>query len=247
VFDPAAWDRVPADSLTWVSVDEMREVDRIMIEDLGISLERMMENAGRSLAVVARAMLGGDARGQRILVLAGAGGNGGGGLAAARHLVNAGALVDVRLTTEAIGGVPGEQLAILRAMGLDARASPDLPASRPDLIVDALLGYGQRGAPHGATARLVAASHEQRVLALDVPTGLGPDSGEPSGPAVRAEATLTLAAPKRGLRAESARPFVGRLLLADISVPAAALPGAGTGRASPFARGPVVEVAPPTA
>lgn len=247
MFATAAWDRVPADSLTWVSVDEMREVDRIMIEDLGISLERMMENAGRSLAVVARAMLGGDARGRRILVLAGAGGNGGGGLAAARHLANAGALVEVRLTTETIGGVPGEQLAILRAMGLDARASPDPPTSRPDLIVDALLGYGQRGAPRGATAHLVAASHDQRVLALDVPTGLGPDSGEPSGPAVRAEATLTLAAPKRGLRAESARPFVGRLLLADISVPAAALPGAGSGRASPFARGPVVGVAPPTA
>ena len=75
-----------ADDVPWVSVDQMRQVDRLMVEDLGISLARMMENAGRSLAVVARAMLGGGAARRRVLVLAGAGGNGGGGLVAARHL-----------------------------------------------------------------------------------------------------------------------------------------------------------------
>lgn len=243
--DPAA-PPLPAGAVPWVSVDQMREVDRVMIEELGISLERMMENAGRSLAVVARSMLGGDVLGRRIVVLAGPGGNGGGGLVAARHLANAGAHVDVRLATEAIHGVPGEQLAILRAMGLVVRAAPDEAIGRPDLMIDALLGYGQRSAPRGETARLAAATAGHRVLALDIPTGLDPDVGEPWTPVVRAQTTLTLAAPKSGLGVASARPFVGRLLLADISVPASVLRGVGVDVGAPFARSPIVEVGLPS-
>lgn len=243
--DPAAMPP-PAGVVPWVSVDQMREVNRVMVEELGISLERMMENAGRSLAAVARGMLGGDLLGRRIVVLAGAGGNGGGGLAAARHLFNAGAHVDVRLATaaEAIHGVPGDQLAILRRMGLEARAAPGEPIGRPELVIDALLGYGQRGAPRGGIAGLVAATAGRRVLALDVPTGLDPDSGRPWNPVVRAETTLTLAAPKSGLGAASAHAFVGRLLLADITVPASVLRGVGADPGTPFARGPIVEVEP---
>ncbi len=71
-----------------VSAAQMREVDRLMVEEAGISLLQMMENAGRALALRARAMLGGDARGRRVQVLAGRGGNGGGGLAAARRLTD---------------------------------------------------------------------------------------------------------------------------------------------------------------
>lgn len=246
--DPAAHPQ-PAAAVPWVSVDQMREVDRVMIEELGISLERMTENAGRSLAVVARGMLGGDILGRRLVILAGPGGNGGGGLVAARHLANAGADVDVRLATEAEAAhdVPGDQLAVLRAMGLEVRSAPGESLGRPELVIDALLGYGQRGAPRGETARLVAATAGRRILALDVPTGLDPDSGEPWSPIVRAETTLTLAAPKSGLGAASARPYVGRLLLADISVPASVLRGVGVDPGAPFTRSPIVEVSlPPT-
>ncbi len=232
----------------WVSVDQMREVDRLMIEELGISLARMMENAGRSLAIVARWMLGGDAQGRRVLVLAGAGGNGGGGLVAARHLANAGADVDVRLVTtaEAVIGVPGEQLAILRSMGVDARLAPTQAFGLPELVIDAMLGYGQRGVLRGETARLVAATEGCRVLALDVPTGLDPDSGEPQDAVVRAEVTLTLAAPKLGLGAPGAREFVGRLLLADISVPADVWRRVGVAPGVVFGRGPIVELGRPS-
>jgi hypothetical protein len=71
---------VAAGSIPWLTVTQMREVDRLMIEEFAISLEQMMENAGRNLALLARHLLGGDARGRRVLVLAGTGGNGGGGL-----------------------------------------------------------------------------------------------------------------------------------------------------------------------
>src|SRR5215831_2186426 len=119
-------------AVPWLSVEQMREVDRIMVEDLGISLVRMMENAGRGLAQVARELLGGDTAGRSILVLAGPGGNGGGGLVAARHLAVAGAQIAVALAApgERFAPVPGEQLAIARqfaipiAAGIDALGEP---------------------------------------------------------------------------------------------------------------------------
>lgn len=65
---------------------QMAEVDRLMIEEYGILLIQMMENAGRNLAEQARRMLGGGLAGHRIVVLCGRGHNGGGGMVAARHL-----------------------------------------------------------------------------------------------------------------------------------------------------------------
>lgn len=92
---------------------------------------------------------------------------------------------------------------------------------RPDLILDALIGYGLSGNPRGRTAEWIGWMNRSGspVLALDTPSGLDTTSGLPGDPCVRAAATLTLALPKTGLLAPSARPFVGDLFLADISVP----------------------------
>ena len=105
---------VAADSVPWLSVEQMREVDRLMIDEFAITLEQMMENAGRNLALLARHLLGGDASGRRVLVLAGGGGNGGGGLVAARHLVVAGARVSLTLAA------PSERLAPVTRRQYDA-------------------------------------------------------------------------------------------------------------------------------
>ena len=78
--------QVNADAIGWISETDMIEVDRVMIEDLHIELIQMMENAGRSLALVVRELASPDAK---VVVAAGSGGNGGGGLVAARHLTNA--------------------------------------------------------------------------------------------------------------------------------------------------------------
>ncbi|MGD9696145.1 MAG: NAD(P)H-hydrate epimerase [Thermoleophilia bacterium] len=240
-----------ADAVPWVSVDQMREVDRLMVDELGVSLVRMMENAGRSLAVVARSMLGGGVAGRHVTVLAGPGGNGGGGLVAARHLANAGAevRVDLSLREAAVAGVPAEQLAILRLMGVEVTDRPTPATAGPtDLVIDAVLGYGQRGAPRGLAAALIEATAGRRVLALDVPSGLDPDSGAMHQPGVRAEVTMTLAAPTHGLGAPRAARAVGRLLIADISVPPALWPRVGAGPpagAGLFDRGPIVALATP--
>src|SRR5713226_5564351 len=204
----------------------MREVDRLMTEEVGISLLQMMENAGRCLATHARGMLGGDARGRQVAVLAGRGGNGGGGLAAARRLNVWGAAVTVVLaqSLKDMRGVPGQQLTILEWIGIPVRLGADGISdlfADADLVIDALIGYSLRGAPAEPVAALIRAANAsgRPMLALDLPSGLDGDSGEASDPTIRATETLTLALPKRGLLAPAARPWVGKLHLADISVP----------------------------
>lgn len=213
------------EKIPFISTDQMREVDRAMMDDFDISLTQMMENAGRNLANLARQrFLDGDPRNRTALVLAGSGGNGGGGLVCARRLSNWGANVLVYLASESsrLGEVPAHQLAILQSMGVtitDAKGKLDLPAA--DVIVDALIGYSLRGAPTGTSAVLIRAAnnHPAPSLALDVPSGVDTATGKAYDPAIKAEATLTLALPKTGLRSDEAQRHVGELYLADISVP----------------------------
>jgi NAD(P)H-hydrate epimerase len=234
---------VEASEVPWLSVDQMREVDRLMVDEVGISLVRMMENAGRSLAEVARDLLGGDAGGRSILVLAGPGGNGGGGLVAARHLAVAGAQVAVALSAppERFTPVPAEQLEIAQQLVVAIGEGID-SLGEPELVVDALLGYSQRGQPYGQAANLIRWSAGRRVLALDVPSGLELASGRLHTPHVSAEATMTLAAPKTALATAEAAAAVGRLFLADISVPATVFARLGFSYETPFTRRPVVEL-----
>ncbi|MCH7617845.1 MAG: NAD(P)H-hydrate epimerase [Chloroflexi bacterium] len=219
----------------FLSTQQMREVDRAMIEDYKISLLQMMENAGRCLADLARSrFLGGDPRGQRVLVLAGTGGNGGGGLVCARRLHNWGASVRVLMTADSqrLGEVPRHQLSILERMGLEtdvAGDETDLPQS--DLVVDALIGYSLKGAPSGVPASLIRGANSQTapVLSLDVPSGVDTTAGTVYDPSVRATATMTLALPKEGLQTPEARGAVGELYLADISVPPSLYAGPNLG------------------
>ncbi|HET8894887.1 MAG TPA: NAD(P)H-hydrate epimerase [Gaiellaceae bacterium] len=230
--------------MPWLSVEQMREVDRLMVDEVGISLVQMMENAGRSLAAFARQLLGGDLRGRSLVVLAGPGGNGGGGLVAARHLANAGADVAVVLATdpERLAPVPTKQLSIVRHLAIPVEIGAATGLGDPELVVDALLGYSQRGDPHGGAATLIRWSAGRRLLALDVPSGLELVTGVVRSPAVEAEATMTLALPKQGLAAPEAAANVGRLFLADISVPELVFRRLGLRYESPFASGPLVEL-----
>jgi NAD(P)H-hydrate epimerase len=208
-------------SLTTV---QMIEVDRAMMEDYHIELLQMMENAGRNLAHLARQrFLSGNPRGKHVIVLAGTGGNGGGGLVAARRLHNWGAKVAVILSKpgETYRGVPAHQLDILQRMGISI-LEPGAPLPPTcDLILDTLIGYSLSGAPRGETATLIRWANAQAApaLSLDTPSGLDTASGQVYQPTIRADATLTLALPKTGLLAREAAPYVGELYLADISVP----------------------------
>ncbi len=223
---------IAADSVGWITRAQMVEVDRVMVEDLQIGLIQMMENAGRNLARVVIERFGPD----RVSVLTGSGGNGGGGLVAARHLANAGIDVIGRSTRPAdeLAGVPARQFMILERMGIAVTEQP----VDADLTIDALIGYSLRGEPRGRTAELISGVSTTRpVVSLDTPSGLDVDTAATPGAVVSADVTMTLALPKIGLRDA---PQVGELLLADISVPpsvtSALGPGAPDFRGSPIVR-----------
>jgi NAD(P)H-hydrate epimerase len=216
---------ISPDKVPYLSTDQMIEVDRAMMEDYGIDLVRMMENAGRDLAHLARdRFIGGDPRGHDIIVLAGTGGNGGGALVAARRLHNYGATVTVFATKpdDAFAQIPREQLTVLRRMGVTINPADAVESADPaDLVLDGVVGYSLSGAPRGAARMLIlwASQQPSPVLSLDSPSGIDMTTGTVFDPAVRATATMTLALPKEGLRAPGVRAHVGELYLADISVP----------------------------
>ncbi len=206
----------------WVTSEEMREVDRIVVQEFGIPIASMMENAGRALATEARRMLGGNVDGKSILLLAGGGNNGGGGLVASKHLHNWGANMSVALGVDEnrMKELPARQLRIVRRLGIEMKeAKADFAGN--SLIIDALLGYGQTGNPKEPMATIIKRANDSGVpiVSLDIPSGLDPDIGTPRNPCIKAKVTLTLALPKTGLLATAASDYVGQLLVADISVP----------------------------
>jgi NAD(P)H-hydrate epimerase len=197
----------------------MAEADRVASEELSIPLEVLMENAAHQVAVAARLFLGAIA-GKRIVAFAGSGNNGGDALGALRHLNGWGAEVRAVLSgpAERMRPLAKRQYDILGKLGMpqDAAAVDDA-----DLFIDGLLGYSVSGPPREAVADLIRAANASRIpiLAVDLPSGMHPDTGEPLGVAIRAALTVTLALPKRGLIETRSRALVGDLLLADIGIP----------------------------
>ncbi len=226
-----------------VTRTQMIEVDRLMIEEYGITLLQMMENAGRSLAELTSELLDGVVKGKRIVVLCGGGNNGGGGMVAARHLVNRGADVQVAVAVPAgkLKDAPAHQLRILRAMGVNI--SDDFPVGNFDFIIDALIGYGLRGAPRGKIAQWIQKANRSAapILSLDIPSGLDADTGNPLGDCIRADATLTLALPKVGMREDGASKYLGDLYVGDISVPIRLLRKMGIEMVDIFTSSPIVK------
>ena len=227
-----------------ITTEQMIEVDRLMIEEYGIALMQMMENAGRNLADLALRELEKKAGASEVLVLCGAGNNGGGGMVAARHLHNRGVEVRATLTAEegTLKELPAYQWAILKKLGL-ADINPR-KIEDADLILDAMIGYGISGNPRGAVARWIDQANKSRVpvLSLDAPSGLDATSGKPGEPCIQAQATMTLALPKVGLLGPQAKPVVGHLYLADISVPRELYMEMGLEVSDLFKKGAVISI-----
>lgn len=215
---------IPLFSVPSITTEQMIEVDRAMIENYGIQLEQMMENAGLNLAKLSRArFLGGNPIGKRVLVLAGTGGNGGGALVCARRLHNWGANVEVYLTKspDSLTPVPRWQHDILYNKKVPIYHD-QLPQDQTwDLVIDGIIGYSLSGNPRGRAGELIHYANElsTAILSLDTPSGIGLTTGKIYDPVIRATATMTLALPKSGLMTSENKALVGELYLADISVP----------------------------
>lgn len=223
----------PAHPVYELTVDAVRTLDRLAVERYAVPGIVLMENAARNLREHALDLLA-AARRPDAVVLCGPGNNGGDGMALARHLSNLGVPVSVVAAGEP--GDPGSDAGINRRIAdrmgiprLEPDALPESPAETPGLVVDALFGTGLTRPIEGAAADLVAWAARARsrgalVLAVDTPSGLDAQTGEPLGGAcVRADRTVTLAAVKPGLSRLEAQAFVGDLAVVDIGAPAALL------------------------
>jgi NAD(P)H-hydrate epimerase len=235
-----------------ITAAHMAEVDRIATLELHLPVEVLMENASRQIAAAARLFLGGTIAGKRVIGLVGTGNNGGDAVGALRHLVNWGARVcaEVAAPQERQRENTRAQLGrLLLATTWEIAIVHDASQEgvrdfEADLLLDGLLGYSARGAPRDTVAKLIAAANASKVpiLAVDLPSGIDPDTGAEPGVAIRAKATVTLALPKTGLLATGARGTVGELLLADIGIPHLAFARVGIDTRRLFVDGDLVRI-----
>ncbi len=215
-----------------MSREEVRSVDRWAIEELGLPGVALMENAGRSCAEFVMDTLD-RKQAARVCIFCGTGNNGGDGYVIARHLLNAGHSARVVLCgdREKVRGDARINLDVLTALGetmevLDPSRSDvaDRVATLADgaaLIVDALFGTGLQGPLRENYRVLVDAINalEVPVLAVDIPSGLDCDTGEPLGAAIRADWTMTFVAVKKGFVASAgAREYTGEVHVASIGI-----------------------------
>ena len=251
--DPGGFPQRRLRDIASVTPDQMREIQRSALEDFGYDIFQLVESAGRSVAELALAMLGGHARGQRVVVLAGGGNTGASGLAAARLLDNWGVETEPVLgaVEEEMSFSVRKQLHILRESGIvephdheSSEHSIEDHIRTADLVIDALVGYGYEGAPTGliaAIAEIVNASRRP-VLALDIPTGVSASTGEVHHPAIHAATTLIFGLPKEGQLSQRCERCLGDLYLADLGIPRAARERVGVTNAGLFSDGPIVRV-----
>ncbi|HEV2222237.1 MAG TPA: NAD(P)H-hydrate dehydratase [Candidatus Acidoferrales bacterium] len=217
-----------------LTVDEMLQADRLTTERYSIPSLTLMENAGSSTARFIAAHFSPLKR-RHVVVLCGKGNNGGDGFVVARKLRELGAQPVVLLFADPseLVGDAAENFRRLRAASIETTVITDTTAwgrSRNALagaavIVDALFGTGLRGPVEGLLAQVIqdVNRHEHRtcIVSVDIPSGLLANTGEAAGPAVAADYTITFTAPKVGMISASARPWIGRLTVADIGSPRA--------------------------
>jgi hydroxyethylthiazole kinase-like uncharacterized protein yjeF len=208
-----------------VRADQMREIDRETQEEYGLSAAVLMERAALAVRDEIAAIFE-EITGLRVIIACGKGNNGGDGLALARLLAETGAVVTVALcfAEKEYRGLAGENLALARKYGIVLRSWCELQESdlsQADLIVDALLGTGSKGAPEGAIAEAVAGINAAGipVLAVDIPTGIEVDSGRVSGSAIQADWTVTFGLPKPGLLSYPAAECAGEVIVTEIGFP----------------------------
>ena len=201
-----------------LSVAEARAIDRDAAERLAMPTLLLMENAARSVAEVARSL------GDRFVVLAGAGNNGGDGLAAARHLGFGRCAIHLLAEPDPAKAPDAAlQAKILRAAGapLVVGALPALAAHRGAVWIDALFGTGLDRELRGAAREWVEAFEraEGKKLCVDIPSGLHGDTGAVLGVACRADVTVTFVGKKRGMTVGEGPVRCGRVEVVGLGLP----------------------------
>lgn len=201
--------------------EEVRQVDRTAIDDLGMSGLVLMENAGRGTVDVLERI----AQPKRVLICCGKGNNAGDGFVIARHLDLHDVAVDVILASDP-AGLTGDAKANYDLLSktrvrVSDRISELARANDSDWILDALLGTGATGDPRPPFDAAIEAMNDSnaRRMAIDIPSGLDADSGKPSRWTVKADHTCTFVAAKPGFLESEAQPYIGQVHIVSIGVP----------------------------
>ena len=200
-----------------LTVAAARQIDRDAVERLSMPSLLLMENAARAVAEVARSL------GERYVVLAGNGNNGGDGLGAARHLGRGGVVHLLGEPDPDRSPDAAVQLRILRAAGYPVVVGslPDPAAHRGAVWIDALFGTGLARPLEGAARQWVECINAApgSKLCVDIPSGLHGDSGEVLGVAVRGDVTVTFAGVKVGMTVGAGPQHCGRVVVAPLGLP----------------------------
>src|SRR5690606_3557441 len=211
-FPQLRWDDIPA-----ITASQMQQLIMLATGKFGLDNRVLVEHTARNLVTLVEEY-GGDGP---ILVVAGRGNNGSGGLAAARLLAARGRCVWVVPTHEAenYAGTPKEQLEHLRHFER-VKVRTSLPKMKFGCVIDAAIGTNLEGPPRGRTLDVITVLNHMRegccVISLDTPTGMRADDGETPGDVVHADVTMSVALPKTGIHPGG---HVGRLFVGDLSLP----------------------------
>lgn len=209
---------------------QVKQVDALAEERFGISVEWLMEAAGWQVA---------RSCDQHAAVICGVGNNAGDGFAAARHLHRWNRLRSVCCVDPArLRGPAARELEALQRIGV--AISTDLTLDDAEIVIDAIFGTGLSRPPEGKFAEWINRINAsgKRVVAVDVPSGLDAESGKAYAPIVKADLTITLGLPKRGLAAVG-----GQVIVADIGIPFEAYAAVGAQvPAHLFSKGDLVEL-----
>ena len=209
--------------MTSLTREQVRAFDRRAAEEFGLPTRVLMENAGRGAADL---LLRLGAKGP-IVVCCGKGNNGGDGLVLARHLAVANLPVSVWLFADPVelSAAVFDNWRALKAAPVRFRSLTTIPndelraeSAAAEWIVDALFGIGLTRPVRPPLDRLIETINAgpAKILALDVPTGLDADTGEPLGPTIRANHTATFVAPKRGFANPTSTWWTGEVHVVDI-------------------------------
>ncbi|MCH8328438.1 MAG: NAD(P)H-hydrate epimerase, partial [Candidatus Marinimicrobia bacterium] len=209
-----------------------RELDDFTIDKGHATLDRLMRNAGRSVAVEAAKMVAGDVT-RQVTIICGKGHNGGDGLAAAQYLREWGYNCQLALTcaVDDLDAVTQQFHDGLSAELFESATPDQVSIDNDGLIIDALLGLGATGPLRGPTESWVNAinAHDGPVLSVDLPTGLNGDRGDVASIAVHADVTVTLGYDKLGLLINDGPDLAGKVVVADIGFSSSYFNGRGSG------------------
>jgi NAD(P)H-hydrate epimerase len=196
-----------------VSKEEMAEIDNNVPEKYGITISRLMENAGYQIAEFVRS----EVEPEGVTVYAGKGNNGGDALVAARRLHLWDYDVEVVLASRNLDGIRAEELEILENLDVDIRMESSENGYK--VALEGLIGYNLKGDPRPPFDSMIEEINNfETVVSIDIPTGVDANTGELAEPAVKADYTVTLAVPKKGMNQDNS----GDIWVADISIPSEA-------------------------